>query len=64
MLTRMTDNYYAAFVHASNCITLHSDQMNMVRIWKLINGKKWKSKKMSLIRTDEQFKQFKSQTSI
>ena len=50
MQTRMNDNRHAAFIHASNCITLHSDLVHMVEILKIAYGTSWKSRSRSCIR--------------
>jgi hypothetical protein len=42
----MNGRRYPALVHAANCITVHSDLLHMVEIFKIAYGTSWKSRKM------------------
>jgi len=49
----MNDSPYAASIHTSNCITLHSDLRHMVEMLKTALGTSWKLRRMSRIRNGE-----------
>jgi len=54
MWTGMNDDRHAAFVHASNCITLCPDLVHMVEISKIAYGRPWKSQRMSWMMKGEE----------
>jgi len=49
----LSDDRHAAFIHASNCITLRTGLVHMVEIFKFTNGTSWKSRKRSWMRKGE-----------
>jgi len=46
----LNDDRHAAFIHASNCITLRTDLVHKVEILEIAYGKSWKSRKRSSMR--------------
>lgn len=50
----MYDCGHTTFIHTSNCLTLRSDLVYMVRILKIASGRSWKSRQWSWIRTVEE----------
>jgi len=57
------DDRDAAFIHASNCITLRTDLVDMVEIFKTAYGTSWKSKRTSCKRNNEEVKLYLPKTS-
>jgi len=47
------DDHHAASIHASNCITLHTDLVHMVEIDKIAYSTSWRSRRRSRIRDGE-----------
>jgi len=50
----MNDNRHAAFIPASNSITLYSDLVHMVKILKVAYSRSWKSRRRSWMRNGEE----------
>jgi hypothetical protein len=48
------ENHHAAFIQGSNCITLHSDRVQIIEILKIASGMSWRSRNRSWIRTGEE----------
>jgi len=51
---RLDDNRYAAFIHAFNSITLHTDLVHTVEMIEIAYGTSWKSKRRSWMRKGEE----------
>jgi len=58
------DHRHALFVHASNCITHCTDLVHMVEILKIVYGRSWKSREMSLMRKAEEVGKYILITSV
>jgi len=58
----MYESCLAALLPASNCITLHSNLLHMVKILKIAKGTLWKLRRMSGIRNGEKVKLYISTT--
>jgi len=50
----MNDNCNAAFINASNCITVRSDLVHMVENLKIPYGRLWQWRRMSWMRKGEE----------
>jgi len=50
----LNDHRHAAFIHVSNCMTLHSDLAHMVEIVEIAYVASWKSRRRSWIRIGEE----------
>jgi len=48
------DDRYDAFIHASNSITLHSDQVATVEMVEFAYGTSWKSRRQSWMRIGQE----------
>ena len=49
----LNDHYHVAFIHTYNWITLGSDLVHMVDIFKITYGRLWKSRRRNWIRQSE-----------
>jgi len=59
----LTDDRHAAFIYASNCITLCSDLVHKVEKFKLAYGTSWKSRRRSWMRKGEEVELYLQKTS-
>jgi hypothetical protein len=59
----LNDNRYAAFTHASNCITLHTDLVHMVEIIEIAYGTSWNSRRRSWMRKGAKVEPYLPKTS-
>ena len=50
----LNDDHHAAFIHASNWITLRTDLVHMLEIFKFAYGTSWKSGRKSWMRKGEE----------
>jgi len=57
------DNRHAAFIHASNCITLRTDLVHMVQIFEIAYGTSCESRRWSWMRKGEEVELYQSKTS-
>ena len=60
----MNDGHHAAFVNATNCITLCTDLVHMVAISKIAYGRSCKSRRLSWMSKGEKVELNLSKTSV
>ena len=54
MRSGMNDDCHTAYDHASNCITLCTDLVHMVKMFKIAYARSWESQRMSWMRHGEE----------
>ena len=59
----MNIDHHAVFIHAANCITLPSDLVHMVKIFKIAYGTSWKLRGRSWISEGEEVVLYRAKTS-
>ena len=63
MQTRMNEYRHATCIHASNCVTLHSEQVHVVEIWSIPCGISSKSRRWRWMWRDQKVGLYISKTS-
>jgi hypothetical protein len=59
----LNDNRHAVFIHVFTCVSLRTELVHMVKIFVIVCGKSWKSRRRSWIRNGEEVKLYMTKTS-